>query len=239
MVSATSPTSSTFCDSGDSAFPSGFYTAATFQDDRVNPSTLAVTVVGTGSITAYNPTGCSGSPQFTYSANFTIISNDQILINQTGMTSPTVPNGCNPTSQGPVCGPVPGYWWPNDTAYTTSTDADPNHDGVQSLQINFNGNNGANPAPFNYSADPPVGRLNFFPVTGPWQFSIYAKNMGATSPSCTVSFSRSGVSSYFKYTFAPTSSWVQYTMNFNGTDTGFTALGTLQVNFGCSAGSTA
>src|SRR5215469_5276395 len=239
VVSATSPTSSTFCDSGDWAFPSGFYTAATFQDDRVSTSTLAVKVVGTGTITAYNPTGCAGSPQFTYSANFTISSNDQILINQTGMISPTVPNGCNPGSQGPFCGPAPGYWWPNDTAYTTSTDADPNHDGVQSLQINFNGNNGAKPAPFNYGADPAVGKLNFFPVTGPWQFSIYAKNIDATSPSCTVSFSRSGVSSYFSYTFAPTSSWAQYTMNFNGTDTGSTALGPLQVNFGCSAGSAA
>src|SRR5215467_10838731 len=239
VVSATSPTSSTFCDSGDWAFPSGFYTGATFQDDRVNPSTLAVTFAGTGTITGYNPTGCSGSPQFTYSANFTISSNDQILINQTGMISPTVPNGCNPGSQGPICGPAPGYWWPNDTAYTTSTDADPNHDGVQSLQINFNGNNGAKPAPFNYGADPAVGKLNFFPVTGPWQFSIYATNIDATSPSCTVSFSRSGVSSYFSYTFAPTSSWAQYTMTFNGTDTGSTALGTLQVNFGCSAGSTA
>jgi hypothetical protein len=239
VVSATSPTSSIFCDSGDWAFPSGFYAGATFQDDRVNTSTLAVTVVGTGTITAYNPTGCRGSPQFTYSANFTISSNDQILINQTGMTSPTVPNGCNPGSQGPICGPIPGYWWPNDTAYTTSTDADPNHDGVQSLQINFNGNNGAKPAPFNYGADPPVGTLNFFPVTGPWQFSIYAKNMGATSPSCTVSFSRSGVTSYFNYTFAPTDSWAQYTMNFNGTDMGSTALGILQVNFACSASSTA
>src|SRR5262249_1395201 len=111
--------------------------------------------------------------------------------------------------------------------------------GVQSLQINFNGTNGSKPAPFKYYADPPAGSFNFFRVTGAWRFSIYAKNIGASSPSCTVSFSRLGVSSSFNYTFTPSSARAQHTMDFNGTDTGSTPLAGLQVTLGCSAATTA
>jgi hypothetical protein len=229
VIDAASATSKTFCDRVNSyPMPAGFYVGATFQDRQLDYATLATTIVGTGTITGYNPTGCSGTPQFSYSAGFAVADNDSIALNGSGPL-PGISGG----------GPMPGWWWPGDNAYSADQfDANPNEDGIQDLQISFTGSNGAAPAAIHQYGDALTQGTNFVSVAGPWQFSIWAKQAGATTPTCHVTFARGGTT-YLNYTFSPTTSWTKYTSNFTGTDTNSTPVGGLATTFSCSAGAAA
>jgi hypothetical protein len=76
VIAPAGVTSTSFCDNAPwFPMPSGFYNGATFEDVYVTGSNSSAVAAsrGNGTITAYNPTGCgSSTPQFTYSASFTI-----------------------------------------------------------------------------------------------------------------------------------------------------------------------
>jgi hypothetical protein len=212
VVDAQLATSSIFCDTNNyQTFPANFYSGATFEDvySTATPSNAGKT----GTITAYDPTGsgCSnGNPKFTYSANFNIATDDQIVFHTTG-NLPTVAAGC---TNSPSCGPATMWWFPNDAQWTTSTDQEPNGDGVQSLQLNLNGNTHS----FNFYFDSLNASQNYFLINGSWTFSIWSKAVGATSPSCTATLQRLGVQTFFTNTWTPTTSWTQHVVTFTGSD---------------------
>jgi hypothetical protein len=189
-------------------------------------------VGATGTITGYAPTGagCSdGNPGWSYKAPFTLQSNDIVTIHATG-TLVSVAQGC---SSEPVCGPVAMWWFGNDPQWTTSTDQEPNGTGVQSLQLDLDGNSHS----FNYYFDPilPYGHA-YVLISGQWTFSIYSKAIGATPPSCTASLGRRGVT-YFSKSWAPGTSWGQTTVSFTGSDTVSTATERANLSVTCTGSS--
>jgi len=208
-------TSSTFCDQVNwFSMPSGFYTGATFQDVYVtgSGSNAVAATRGTGTITAYNPTGCASStPQFTYSASFTISAGDYIRFHTAGNTAG------NSTY-------TPAGWWNSDANITLTNDKEPNSDGVQALDLALNGNAHTitqyqDATPGNYTG----ASTNFIQVTGSWTVSCWIKAVNAVSPSLTLSFGRIGIPAYFSQTYTPTSNWTQQSKTFTGPETALTS----------------
>ena len=226
VIDALLPTSTTFCDVVNYYnFPANFYAGATFEDVY---SSVSSNVGKTGTITAYDPTGagCSnGNPKWTYSASFTIQTDDQIVVHASG-NLPSPAAGC---TYSPSCGPAAMWWFPNDAQWTTSTDQEPDGDGVQSLQLNLDGNAHT----FNFYFDALGGPQNYVLINGNWTFSIWSKAVGATSPSCTVTLAREGVQTFFTNTWTPGTSWTQHVVNFTGTDS-TTPVGTNDLYIQCS-----
>ena len=211
VIDAQLATSSIFCDTVNYYnFPANFYNGATFEDVY---SSVSSNVGKTGTITAYDPTGagCSnGNPKWTYSANFTIQTDDQIVVHASG-NLPSSAAGC---TYGFSCGPAVQWWFPNDAQWTTSSDQEPDGDGVQSLQLNLDGNT----HDFNFYFDSLGGPQNYVLINGNWTFSIWSKAVSATSPSCTATVQRLGVQTFFTNTWTPGTSWTQHVVNFTGTD---------------------
>ena len=210
-------TSTTFCDSNNwFAMPSGFYNGATFEDVYVtgSGSNAVAASRGTGTITAYNPTGCASStPQFTYSASFTISAGDYIRFHAIGSLG-----NAGTSAYAPV------GWWNSDAAITLVTDKQPTSDGAQALDFALNGSahtiNQYQDAPdASYTGTP----SNWIQVKGSWTVSCWAKAVNAVSPSLTLSFGRIGSTTYFKQTVVPTSSWTQYSSTFTGSDSSLTS----------------
>jgi hypothetical protein len=205
VLDVTNPSSNTFCETSNSyLFPANFYNGATFE---VVYSSNAAEVGATGTITGYDPrgAGCSnGNPNWSYSAGFTLEPNDIVVTHTTG-TLPSVAQGC---SSSPACGPAAMWWFRDDPQWTTSTDQEPNGDGVQSLQLNLNGNSHN----FNYYFDRILSYGHAYVlISGAWTFSIYSKSIGATAPSCSATLKRFGGQTYFSNTWTPGTSWAQTT----------------------------
>jgi hypothetical protein len=216
----TGVTSTAFCDNVNYySMPSGFYNGATFEDiyETGSGATAVVSSRGTGTITAYNPTGCASStPQFTYSASFTIQAGDYVRFHAAG-------NAAGESTY------APAGWWNSDSDITLVSDKEPNSSGIQALEIGLNGSSHTiteyqDAQPGNYTGAP----SNFIKVAGSWTVSCWAKAVSAASPALNLSFGRVG-STYFNQTFTPTSSWAQYSNTFTGPETTLTSnINTLQ-----------
>jgi hypothetical protein len=230
VIDAQGATSSSFCDTVNYFnFPANFYNGATFEDVY---SAVSSNVGKTGTITAYDPTGagCSnGNPKWSYSSSFTVQTDDVIVVHATG-NLPSSAAGC---TYSPSCGPAVMWWFPKDAQWTTSTDQSPGGDGVQSLQLNLD----SSTHHFDFYFDGAFTQ-NYFLANGSWTFSIWSKAVSATSPSCTVTFSRQGVKTFFTSTWTPGSSWTQKVVNFTGVDSTTPVAGN-DLNIQCSGSGTA
>jgi hypothetical protein len=209
LIDAQLVTASSFCDTVNYySFPANFYNGATFEDIY---SAVSGNVGKTGTITAYDPTGagCSnGNPKWSYSAGFALQPDDIVAVHAIG-NLPSPAAGC---TSSPSCGPAAMWWFANDAQWTSSTDQEPNGDGVQSLQLNLDG--ATHSVSFYFDG---YGSQNDFLINGSWTFSIYSKAVGATAPSCTAALS-AGAKSFFSSSWTPGSSWTQQVVTFTGAD---------------------
>jgi hypothetical protein len=208
----TTPTSHSFCETSNSyLFPANFYNGATFEVVySSNPSEVGAI----GTIIGYDPTGTgrsNGNPDWSYNAGLTLQPDDIVVTHTTGNLQ-TIAQGCASSA---VCGPAAMWWFDNDLQWTTSTDQEPNGSGVQSLQLNLDGNSHS----FNYYFDPilPYGHA-YVLISGAWKFAIYNKAVGAAAPTCSASLGRGGVT-YFSQSWTPGTNWGQTTVAFTGSDT--------------------
>jgi hypothetical protein len=210
VIDAQLASSTIFCDTVNYyEFTKNFYNGATFEDVYSSDSS---NVGKTGTITAYDPTGagCSnGNPKWTYSASFTIKTDDIVVVHASGNV-PSPAGGC---TYSPACGPAEMWWFQKDAQWTTSTDQSPGGDGVQSLQLNLDGSTHH----FDFYFDGAFTR-NYFLINGNWTFSIWSKAVSGVSPSCTVTLSREGAKTFFSNTWTPGSSWAQHVVAFTGAD---------------------
>jgi hypothetical protein len=230
VIDVTTPTSHSFCETSNSyLFPPNFYKGATFE---VVYSANASEVGATGAITGYDPTGagCSNSnPAWSYNAGLTLQSDDIAVTHTTGKLQ-TIAQGC---ASSPMCGPAAMWWFGNDSQWTTSTDQEPYGSGVQSLQLNLDGNSHS----FNYYFDQMLSYGHAYDlISGPWTFSIYSKAVGAAAPSCTASLGRGGVT-YFSQSWTPGTNWGQTTVAFTGSDTIASATTQADLSVTCSGSS--
>jgi hypothetical protein len=230
VIDVTTPTSHSFCETSNSyLFPPNFYKGATFE---VVYSANASEVGATGTITGYDPTGagCSNSnPAWSYNAGLTLQSDDIVVTHTTGKLQ-TIAQGC---ASSPMCGPATMWWFDNDSQWTTSTDQEPYGSGVQSLQLNLDGNSHS----FNYYFDQMLSYGHAYVlISGPWTFSIYSKAVGAAAPSCTASLGRGGVT-YFSQSWTPGTNWGQTTVAFTGSDTIASATTQADLSVTCNSSS--
>ena len=230
-IDVTSPTSTSFCDSSNSyLFPRDFYDDATFE---VVYSSDASNVGSVGKITGYDPTGegCSnGNPKWTYSADFAV-EPDDIVVTHTSGSLLSVAEGC---SSSPACGPVAMWWFGDDPQWNTSTDQEPNGDGVQSLQLGLDG--ASHKVDYYFDPMTPQGHANFL-INKEWKFTIFSKAVQSTAPSCTATLRRIGGAAYFSHTWTPRSSWKETRVSFKGADTLSNATETADLTITCSGDS--
>lgn len=220
VVIATGPNSSSFCEqNGYLPETNGFFNGATFQDLYTTGGGASATAStrGTGTITNYNPTGCSGGiPQYTYNAGFTIQQGDYILFHTSN----------NLIGFGGLGSFAPAGWWNNDANITLVNDHEPSGDGAQALDMSLNSSghsiNSYMDSTTAYT-NPNGGNQNFVRVNGPWTVSLWAKCMSCSgNASVSVGFRRFGGSTFVSQTFAPTTSWAQYSWSFTGSETSLT-----------------
>ena len=159
------------------------------------------------------PTGCASStPQFTYSASFTIQPGDYVRLHAAGNMG-----NVGYATYAPV------GWWNSDAKITLASDHEPNSDGAQALDIALDGsahtlNQYQDAQPGNYTG----ATTNFIEVTGSWTVSCWVKAVSAVSPSLNLSFGRIGSTPFFNQTFTPGSAWTQYSGTFVGPETSLT-----------------
>ncbi len=221
IVLAKNPTASAFDDDVQYFnYPANWYDGARFEDVY---SSAKGNVGGYGTIVGYEPAaGAGGAPRFRYKAGFTVAPGDALAFHQSG-----------PLPGYTGFGPVEGWWIPNDPAFQTARDHEPESGGVQSLQVNLDGATHA----FDSYLDSSGGARNYLPLIGRWRFSIWAKAAGAVAPSIAVTFSRVGVATPLNETITPGGEWKKYSFDFEGSDSAATPVDPLQLHIAVSGAS--